>query len=654
MSILWLDIETRSRCDLKTRGVYNYAADPSTEVLCIAYALDDADVKLWKRGEKLPLALTEHKGEIRAHNAAFERLVLQGFGMPYHTKQFYCTAAQARANCYPGALADVARFAGTDMRKDHRGALLIRKLCIPNADGVFGEDPALMAELYEYCCQDVRAMREVSLAMRDMTAGELADYHVNERINDRGVLLDVPLAEAAVKYAAAELEEVQALAKELTGGKIVSLRSPKLREWVWANVGDTARGMMLVDKKGEVKKSLDKVVRYNLLALAEENNNEIPDYVADVIQCADDIWASSTAKFQRLLGLSDLVDNRVRGAFVFAGGAATGRASSYGAQVHNFPRKCVKAADECREVMALGASLTPQFGGRVADVLKGMLRPALIPALGNVFVVADWSSIEARVTPWASASRHGERKLELFRTGTDVYRVNASATFNIEVADVDDVQRQIGKVQELSCGFAGGVGAFAAMGRAYGISLPEADADRMVKAWRRANPWAVTYWSALEDTYTRAMRNPNKPFKVGRISYLFDGRHLWYALPCGDVLCYPFAELTPDGVTYAKCSWKPAADAKAWPRGRLWRGLACENITQAIAARILRCALSELIAAGYGVVLHVHDEIVVECPAEAAAEVEAAMRRVMTTPPAWADGLPLGVELSAMTRYGKG
>tara|TARA_R110000868_G_scaffold142532_1_gene359939 strand:+ start:82 stop:978 length:897 start_codon:yes stop_codon:yes gene_type:complete len=296
--------------------------------------------------------------------------------------------------------------------------------------------------------------------------------------------------------------------------------------------------------------------------------------------------------------------------------------------------------------------VTPAFGKRVTDVLKGMLRPAIIASPGNVLVIADWSSIEARVTPWASHSDAGERKLALFRYGADVYKVNAASTFNVAVTDVDDAQRQVGKVQELSCGFAGGVGAFAAMGRAYSVNMSEEDADRMVKAWRRANPWAPVYWSDLEATYTRAMRNPNHIFEVGRVQYLFDGTHLWYALPSERVLCYPFARLDGDGVTYAKCSWKPAADAAEWPRGRLWKGLACENITQAIAADILREAIAKLECDG--VIAHIHDEIVIECRAESATHVEAAMRLVMTTSPAWAEGLPLGVEIKRAVRYGKG
>jgi DNA polymerase len=649
MTILWVDFETRSRCDLPSRGVYNYMQDPSTEVLCMSYAFDDEDVITWTPDQPFPTRVALHRGQIRAHNAAFERLlfwyvICPDFGAPEpKLEQFYCTATQARANCAPGSLEDVGRFAGASMKKDHRGAALIRALSVPQANGQFREDADLMAEMIVYCEADVRAMRAVSKAMRDLTDEELADYHVNERINDRGVKLDVPLAEAAITYAAAELEEIESTFQDITG--LSSIRSPRMREWVWERVGPEARKLMTIWKDGEAKVSIDKAVRANLLAM--EDHDEISPEVREVVQCADDVWASSVAKFSRAAALADDQDHRVRGAFVFSGGAATGRASSYGLQVHNFPRKCAEEPELARQAMVRRHAIVPRYGKRVTDVLKGMLRPALIPDKGKSFVVADWSSIEARVTPWCSGPA-GDAKLDLFRNGADVYKVNAAATFHCAVEDVTKDQRQVGKVQELACGFAGGVGAFSAMGRIYGIVLPESESRKMVDAWRRANPWSVPYWQDLETAYTRAIRNPKTQMVAGRVTYYFDGVHLWYSLPSGRVLCYPYALIGEDGVTYAKASWKPAADAKEWPRARLWKGLACENITQAVAADILRYALRQL----PDVVLHVHDEIVIET--DQPEDVLEQMQRVMSTPPAWAEGLPLAAEASIMDRYGKG
>jgi DNA polymerase len=618
----------------------------------MSYAFDDDEVVTWtpdraKLAHGFPREVAEFTGQIYAHNAAFERLIFwYVLQCNFRLEQFVCTATQARANCLPGSLEDVGRAISSQMRKDHRGSQLIRLLSVPRADGTFNNDPALMAEMIRYCEQDVRAMRAISKAMRPLSDEELADYHTNERINDRGVLLDLPLAQAAIRYASVELEEIETLVQELTEGAIKSVRSPKMKSWVMERVGSQALKMMETYKDGDLKYSIDKSVRANLLAFAEENPDEIPTTVADVIQCADDLWASSVAKFSRLASLADEDDHRVRGAFVFAGGSATGRASSYGAQVHNFTRKCAAAPDDVRHAMVRGHSITPRFGKRVTDVLKGMLRPALIPAPGKQFVAADWSAVEARVTAWASADPQAEDVLQVFREGRDIYKREAAGIYRVAEDAVDKDQRQIGKVAILSLGFGGAVGAFSAMGRAYGVYMEESDSRRIVDAWRRANAWAVHYWEELESAYTRALRNPNREFSAGRVTYLYDGQHLWYALPSGRVLCYPFAKFEGDEITYVKAAWKPAADATEWPRARLWRGLACENITQAIANDLLRHALRQL----DDVVLHVHDEIVLETSDPDAPNT---LKQVMCTPPDWAVGLPLSAEVETMTRYGK-
>lgn len=631
---LWVDFESRSACDLKIAGVYNYAQHGTTEVLCMSYAFDDEDVQTWLPDQPFPERVRAWTGNIYAHNAAFERLIFwYVLQIDFALEQFVCTAAQARANCAPGSLEDVGRFAGASMKKDHRGAQLIRKMSVPP----FEESPELTAEMVAYCEQDVRAMRAISKAMRPLSAQELQDYHVNERINDRGVLVDVPLCQAAVKYASAELAEIQTIVAEVTNGEITSVRSPKMRDWVYARVDDEARKLM--QKDGKV--SIDKTVRFNLL-----NCDGVPPDVQEVIQCADDLWASSVAKFSRLAQLSDEEDRRVRGAFVFAGGSATGRASSYGAQVHNFARKCAAAPEDVRLAMVHGHAIVPKFGRRVTDVLKGMLRPALIPSKGKHLVVADWSAIEGRVHPWLSNCPAGETKLDVFRSGLDPYKVNAMATFRVAYDDVTGDQRQVGKVQELALGFLGGAGAFEVFGRVYGVRLTTGEIARAVEGWRRANPWAMQHGTQLEGAYLRAMRNKGHEFSAGRIVYLFDGQTLWYSLPSGRVLCYPNAKFDAEGnVTYAKASWKPAADAKEWPRARLWKGLACENITQAVANDLLRHSLRQL----DDVVLHVHDEIVIET----ATPDPEALRLVMCTPPDWAKGLPLDAEVSIMERYGK-
>jgi DNA polymerase len=302
--------------------------------------------------------------------------------------------------------------------------------------------------------------------------------------------------------------------------------------------------------------------------------------------------------------------------------------------------------------MVRGHAITPRFGRRITDVLKGMLRPALIAKPGHVLIAYDWSAIEGRVHPWLSNCPAGEAKLDVFRSGMDPYKVNAAATFGVAYADVTSEQRQVGKVQELALGFLGGAGAFEVFGRAYGIRLSVSEVSKAVEGWRRANPWAQAHGQQLEGAYLRAMRNKGFEFSAGRIVYLFDGQTLWYSLPSGRVLCYPNAKFDAEGnVTYTKAAWKPAADAKEWPRARLWRGLACENVTQAAAHDILRESCRQLDREGIAIVLTVHDEIVVECPAHEAEAVAAHMHQIMCKPPAWAEGLPLAAEGVTTTRY---
>jgi DNA polymerase len=624
--MMFIDFESKSACDLKKHGVYNYAQDRSTEVLCMSYAFDNEDVQTWTPDLPFPERVRNFKGQIRAHNAAFERLIFwYVLGINFEMEQFYCTATQARANCLPGSLEDIGRAMSAKMKKDHRGKQLIRQCCVPPYN------TALLPELIHYCEQDVRAMREVSLALRQLDADELLDYHINERINDRGLLIDVPLCHAAIGYATAELEDIQTLVKDITG--ISSARSPKLKLWVADRVDPE---LMMVDDK----LSLNKATRTALLQL------DLPDEVLDVVQCIDDISASSVAKFKRMGELADVEDHRVRGAFVFNGGSATGRSSSFGVQLQNMSRVCAKDPVAVRSAMMAGDSLNA-FGNRVTDVLKGMIRPAIIPAPGNVLIVADWAGIEARCNPWLSNHVASEAKLDIFRSGGDVYVENAKSTFNTK--EVTKEQRFIGKVQELALGYSGGAGAFASMARIYGLEMPEHQIKRMINGWRVANPWMMPYGQELERAYMSAMRHKGYEFSAGRVTYLFDGNHLWYILPSGRVLCYPFARIEEGSVTYLKAAFKPSADAEEWPRARLWQGIAQENIAQATANDLLRNSLRQL----DGAVGHIHDEIIVECAIDDAESMSKRMTEVMCTPPVWAEGVPLAVEINTMVRYGK-
>lgn len=337
--------------------------------------------------------------------------------------------------------------------------------------------------------------------------------------------------------------------------------------------------------------------------------------------------------------------------------------SSLGLQVHNYPRKCAKDPEAIRTAMLAGDPVVPTFGPRVTDVLKSMLRPSLMAPPGRVLIPMDWAGIEARGLPWLANSDRAETYLDVFRTGGDIYIKAANDIFGTRAPIIQEdpenlvgltkVERQIGKVATLALGFGGGHNAFAAMGRNYGVLVEQSRAEEIVRGWRRGNGWAVTFWQQLEGAVSYALRHPGQEFCAGRVIYLYDTRHLWCMLPSGRVLCYPFIARDGDDILYLKAAWKPAADATEWPKARLFKTILSENVTQAMCADILRWTLREFEAEGLEVVMHVHDEPVVECREDDADDVRALMHDIMVEGPPWATGLPLAAEGGPTRRYSK-
>jgi DNA polymerase len=660
---LHIDFETRSPVDLTTAGEYNYWADPRTEITLVGWALGDTEPELWRPlVEPVPAKLRQYAaggGQVAAHNARFERLgwnsaLCEQFpGLhPIALHRWICTAAMARANALPGSLGDCARALGVAQQKGHRGAELIRLLSIPREDGTYNEDPALYAEFAAYCLQDVRTERAIMGAMRHLTEEELADYRVNERICDRGVMVDGELCLAATRYAKAEEAELLAEIQYLTEGAVTAVRGEGLKKWVVARLPADAVEA-ITDKAGKV--SMDKRAREVLL----DWEGDIDPTVRDVIECSDLAQASSVAKFLTLARRADPEDGRVRGAFILNGAGQTGRFSSTGVQVHNIPRDAARDAEALRAVMVQGLPIAPP----VMKTLRSMLRPALMAPEGGILVGADWSAIEGRVLPWLSGEPTADAKLELYRRGVDTYLVAASNIYGERVDDPEDPRRHIGKVAELSLGFGGGAGAFLSMARNYAVVVPAHEAERIKHAWRIANPWAKRFWDALERAAGDAVRNPGAEYAAGRVTYLSDGWWLWCLLPCGRLLAYPHAKVSyeegPFGeqrvISCAKSSRKPKAGATDWPRMKLWGGLLSENVTQATAASLLRRALRALDdgSEAWEVVMHVHDEIVLESDLEAADAAEARLMEVMLEVPPWANGLPLAAKPWRSKRFKK-
>lgn len=644
-----IDIETRSRVDLKTAGVYNYAKDLSTAVLCVSYALDDGDVRSWRRGQPFPDDLREIFADesvmLYAHNAQFERLLFwyvlcPDYDLPEPAlERFYCTAAQARANALPGGLGDCARCLGAAEQKDKRGEQLIKLLSIPRDDGSFLEDDDLMQEFSDYCAQDVRTERSISSVMRELTLAELQEYWVSEQINDRGVRVDVEFANAVYQYSDAEQEDLKRQTAILTKGEVTTPRSPKMVELIHRLLPDTHKHYVET-KRTKSGLTLDS----NAVDALVDVQHELPPLVADLVELKALAANSSVSKFKTMAQRADPEDDRVYGAFLLFGAAQTHRFSSRGLQLHNMPRLTAEDPATLRDqIMAGGMDPAELMVG-----LKSMIRPTVQSAPGKVFVCLDWSGIEARGLPWLSADRRAESVLDVFRSGEDIYLVTA---------EMMGEERLVGKVATLAMGYEGGVGAFQSMARNYSLDISDAQADEYKFKWRRANPWAPDFWKALQAAAFEAVRTPGTMVPVGRLHYAcvpgaLNGMDtLFCVLPSGTMLAYPDvrAELV-DGkfgprreLTCIKASRKPAEKQPDWPRMSLYGGLLAENATQGMCGDLLRDALVRTSEWSDEIVMHVHDEIVLEVFEEFAEDAMEDLREEMLVVPEWATGLPLDV-----------
>ncbi len=668
-----IDFETKSRVDLKAAGTDRYVQDSSTDILCCCFIdVQTGEEWLWYPHEG-PLSTwlykrVEDADYVIAHHARFDQgiweyIAVNDYDFPaLPADKWYCSAAQCRVNALPAAMEKAARALDGKHRKDHRGTALIKLLSIPNAEGKFTNDPEALQEMGAYCLQDGRTTVELVNSTRPMTAQEYEDWLINERINDRGVRIDKTLAGLALQYAAAEQAEIAKELNKISGGVITKhTQHVRIAKWLYAHLNSEAQQLMVVYKKGERKISADKTVRANLLNAADSFELDMPDYVYDVLALVDDGSKSSVAKFKRMLNMADPDDDRVRGAFLYAGAGQIKRYSSKGLQLHNFRRECYSP----KETSILKTDMRSNMPlDNVMNTLSKLLRPALIPEDGSVFVVGDWSAIEGRLGPWLSDDSRAQSILDMFERDEEDFYVYTGAQMGL-------TDRQICKVVALSLQFQGAVGAFSAMARNYGVYLPEPQIIRLVKQWRNANPWAVDYWAKLERAAIRAVQNPGEYFTAGRVKYVYtpdllDGT-LFCILPDSSAIQYSKAKLetveTPWGkkkaVTYLKASMSPAADATEWPRGTLYGGFQMENICQATAAVLLSAALRTCMRPGIKnssvvpIVAHLHDELVLEVPLGGAKNTVQMVQHIMETRHSWALDLPLKAVPVIMTRYGK-
>lgn len=690
-AIGWIDFETRSTRSIKS-GTYAYMSE--ADALICAFAIGDLPACALEtplHWEAMPAVFRTHHLRVTqgdavwaAWNAGFDRAAWNYATLDWPEcppEYFIDVMAQAQAAGLPPGLDAAAKHSGSG-RKAAVGKALIKLFCEPDEDGAFaGQDfhPTEWQTFLDYAANDVEVMREVFRGTSQLPLAEWREYWAAEHINQRGVGCDLDLAGKAFRMA--QIDKVLS-AKELstlTGGAVTAVTQP-LRMIKWLATVLEAKGRAILTKRvedvddetGEVireaKHSLDRA-RIRLLSAYlqnKEDRSESEEKALRLLAIRQYGGSTTPAKFGRMLEQS--VGSVLCGQYVFNGAPQTGRFSSKGVQIHNLMRDALPY--EMDAIDSLLADCGPSDFAKLGDntpvsrKLSMLVRPALTPTNGEVFCWGDWSQIEARVLPWLAGV---ESRLDIFReidadpSLPDLYTRSAASMMHVDVAEIDKPKRQRGKVAELALGFCGGRGALQNMAAAYGMHLPDVEAQLWVDQWREANPWAMKFSQKLWEAMRKAQAVPNHFHPAGRIAYAFLpdylGGSLLCRLPSGRLLTYRglrwenVAEVDDDGVVQS--SSLELMFSRGHSRIKLWPGFFSENVTQAVAADVLRGTLVRLRAQQFDVRAHTHDEILVQTPLADVDRVQARLVAVMEQGFDWSDGLPLKAEPTIGYAYTK-
>lgn len=693
---LHLDLETRSQLDLKRVGLYRYATHPSTEVWCACWVHEYehellgevAEEHSWIFGEPAPedlIALLKDENElVYCHNAAFESALLH-YVLHWQMKwpnpdlsRFRCTAAMAAAMSLPRDLERAAIAVGLPEQKDMAGRRLILQMAKPREiapDGkvVWWWDADKVAAGKAYCMQDVRTERALSKRVRPLSVKEQALWEVDNRINRRGVCIDLDSVDRAQKTVDRELDRLNVEIKELTGGAVNTVNQVSaIKDWL------QAQGLTIPSlNKTDVAEALSSEYLWeaDVWDLDPEDQalldllGELPPIRQTerrVLEIRQEAAKSSTKKLKRFRERSESFrsHHRCRENFMYHG-AGPGRWTGLGLQLQNFPRGVLrlkmKDIEDAIEHIGDLDYLSAMYGPPLT-VVSDSLRSFIVAPKGTDLICADYSNIEGRGTAWLAGE---ERKLQIFREqdagGVGVYERTAAGIYRIPHEKVDKEQRQIGKVSELACGYQGGVGAFQSMAKVYGVRVPDDQADEIKQAWRDQHPNIVNYWYAIERAAIEAVERPGLYFSVGpetrKVTFLCQGKVLWLRLPSARVLAYPSPSvrqvMTPWGVKKdAVVFYGIDAKTKQWCLQKTYGGMLLQNCIEGICRDLLADAMVRLEAHGYPVILHAHDEACAEIPEDFGSLDE--FCALMTELPDWAAGLPVVAAGWRGKRYRKG
>lgn len=676
-----VDVETRGVLDLEDVGTYRYARDFRTEMLCMSYTVNSEPARLWLPDQPVPRMFIEaakYPGDwlVYAHNAAFERQIWDNILTPRHgfptivLQQWRCLMAYCMAMALPGKLERAAKVLELEHQKNMAGHRVMLQLTKPrrarkgeDPDQVYWfDDEERLQKLYHYNIQDTETERELLHAIFGLSPTEQQLWELDQRINDRGFCIDRELATAASGIARDLRPAINAELTKITNGAVEAYTQvARIKAWLEPFCG---------------KVNLDKAAIIELL------DSELPDHVKQVIELRALGAQAAVSKVDALLQRTQ-EDGRLRGAFVFHA-AGTGRWASRGAQVHNLKRSMTKDINAAVAHIRTGDyRVLQKHYSNPLSVIGDCTRAMICAAPEHILIGADFSGIEARVTAWLADEY---RKLDVFRDydvkkGPDPYLVSAADIDNTDVIDLAKryaaeeplarESRQRGKAAELAFGYAGGVGAYRKF--APDTTLTDEEIEHIKNTWRTKHPNIRAMWRALHHTAWIAVNGHKKDWVPGstvwccndRIGFRYDGSTLWMMLPSGRELAYPNARVinvwSPKGTKkLIESQWgdptlvfKDAASGM-WRDVRTYGGYWTENAVQAIARDLLSEAMLRIDAAGFNIILHVHDECVIEVPKAVLKNgVEQKFTKLMMTLPSWAEGLPVVAKAWSAERYVK-
>jgi DNA polymerase len=651
MPIVHWDFETRSVALLKQAGAWRYAADPSTEVLCVGYAIDDGEPQLWVPGDPVPSKEFETADQIVAHNYAFERAIATRILEPKYgwpcvpLEKQRCSMSMALACALPGELNAAAVALGLPLRKDRDGYRLMQLMSRPRRPHK-GEDPhgiywiddvEKRARLHAYCMRDVEVERALYVGLPLLSPTEQAFWQLDATIDRRGFYVDLTLAKATQRIVRQEQAAINAELARHTGGEITSAHQ-------------VARIVAFIRRQGLTLAALTKGSVAALLAHGPD------DIVRHVLELRQRGARASVRKLDRLL-TSVGADGRMRSTLRFHG-SATGRWSGRGYQPQNLKKAETKDIDGAVDAVLAGDMARICELGAPLTIAGDVSRAMICAAPDHSLVCGDFSAIESRVLSWLAREewkvanyREYDASVDKGQPRPDLepYCATASRMLKRTVKPEDEGGRAIGKGADLALGYGGALGAW----RRINPADDRADGEVLqnIKEWRLAHPAIVRFWKTFERGCLRAIATGQNIELGSRFAFAFEDGTFFVTLPSGRRLAYPKARIGPGKYEGTRQIYFHDNACGGWTETRAWYGILVENAVQAVARDLLAAAMQRLERAGYQVVLHVHDEIVCEVPEPFNSTNE--FLCLLTELPGWAEGLPLAAKVWTGKRYAK-